>query len=249
MFTGEKLKFLPTKLAVLDKISFGEYLAEGVDRRILAVTGNPHFDNLAAKARNFTPFERENIRRMIGSDFDFLVFFAGSIFKSENNNFGFWDLDVLCVILRTLDKIANKKIRLAVKLHPAMPTIEMEEIIRCVSRYEKCAVLIKKIGTQDLILASDFTIVSVSTVGAEAVLMGKPCISLQPGFKRDDFLLSAYRIVPVCYIREDCSRLLERVIWDGYFREKKMPEMAAEFRTDGKATERVVKLVYEMLNN
>jgi len=90
----------------------------------------------------------------------------------------------------------------------------------------------------------------MSTVGIEAVYMRKPCISIQPGLITEDFLavLTKNRLIPVGYIEEDCKSLIKKVIVDKTYREKELIEQASSFRTDGKATERVTNLVYEMLD-
>lgn len=99
-----------------------------------------------------------------------------------------------------------------------------------------------------MILATDFTLVSVSTVGAEALFLERPCISLQPGLaKEDEFILSASGNVPVGYTIDDCLAELGQMLSDEEYR-CFLSQMAVGFSTDGKATQRVTNLVYEMLN-
>lgn len=254
IFTGEKLKFLPDTIAVLDGISCQEHLEEGIGGKKLVITGNPHFDNLAQRAKNFTDAEKKRTKGKITlGNYSFLIFFAGSVFSSEKETFGFWDIDVLRVIVAALEAIAFKEANASfvIKTHPGMSEADKKKIgaFLSVQRGVERIALVETIPTQDLILASDLTVVSVSTVGAEAVLMGKPCISLQPGLiKRDEFLLSKHGIVPVAYSSDDCRLLLEIVVRDRSFREQEMLKMAVNFRSDGKATERVVNLIYEMLS-
>ena len=79
--------------------------------------------------------------------------------------------------------------------------------------------------------------------------MSKPCISIQPGLITEDFLavLTKNGLIPVGYTKEDCKSLVKKAILDDDYREKQLIEQASSFRTDGKATERVTNLVYEML--
>lgn len=249
-FTGEAFKFVPDKIAVLDEFCRREYIDEGFDANMLVITGNPYFDTFAKKAENFTASDRERIRREIGLPGDgLLLLLAGSVFMQEKERFGFWDLDIASIIIDALEdaRSAGINVCLAIKLHPAMPA-DQKKVIEGIFFRTDNVVLEQSVGTQDLILAADATIVSVSTVGAEAVLMGKPCVSLQPGLKiKDNFFLSKHGVVPACYTHEDCRLLLKRLIADREYRENILPAKAAGFRTDGRATERVVNLICSML--
>lgn len=254
IYTGEKFKFLPDKIAILDQVAEGEMREEGFDKKRMVITGNPHFDDLPQKAKQFTETEKQAIREKIGLNIDLLLFFAGAIFLKEKEEMGYWDLDIISLLVKVLDSLPRKNIGLAIKLHPNVmypgtphrDLTLLEKYLRKISRQD--IKLIKDVSTQKLVLASDITMVAVSTMGVEAVYMGKPCISLQPGLKRKDLLiLSRKRIIPVGYRKESCLRLVRKVILDEEYRET-LPQLASNFRTDGKATERVVNLVLDMLS-
>lgn len=121
IFTNEPFGFLPSVIAVLDETSLQEYLIQGIERRRLVITGNPHFDGLAQKAQRFTDADHQRIREQIGLRQELLFFFAGSIFKSEKDTFGFWDWDVLSVIAEALNGVSDEAVGLVVKLHPQTP--------------------------------------------------------------------------------------------------------------------------------
>lgn len=254
IYTRKKFKFLPTRIAILDEIAREEMLQEGFPPKLLRITGNPHFDDLSQKAKQFTETEKQAIREKIGLNIDLLLFFVGSIFLKEKEEMGYWDLDIVELVIKALDGLPRVKVGLAIKLHPNLmypgtphrDLTLLEEYLRKISRQD--IKLIKDVSTQKLVLASDITMLAVSTMGAETVYMGKPCISLQPGLKRKDLLiLSRKRIIPVGYRKESCLKLVRKVILDKEYRET-LPQLASNFRTDGKATERVVNLVLDMLS-
>ncbi len=252
IYTKEKLKFLPDKIAIMDQVAKEAMLGEGFDKEKLVITGNPHFDSLPQKAKNFTQEQKRIVREKAGLGSEFLPFFAGTNFKSKKDIVGYWDLENIALIsevLNDLPEAQKRRVGVVIKLHPRTPESDLVEINQYLERCSKKRIkLVKDIDTHQLVLASDFTLVSWSTVGVEAVYMGKSCISLQPGLKGKDILiLSQKGIIPVGYTIKDCKNELKRVILDNEYREKELPRRVAGFRTDGKATVRVTKLVYEML--
>ena len=253
IYTGEHFKFLPDKIAIMDKYAEKDMLNEGFDKDKLVITGNPHFDNLESKARNFTETEKKDIRKKIGLNVNVLLFYAGNVWKKKKKDFGYWDLDNIQLVEEVLNDLAQqgkKSSGMVVKLHPRVPTEDLKEITQYIDEHSKeKMVLVKNIGPQELVLASDLTLTPYSTVGIEAVYMGKPCISIQPGLREEDYLaiLTKNKLIHAGYTKEDCKKLVEKVIIDDDYREKELIEKASSFRTDGKATERVTNLVYEML--
>lgn len=252
IFTGEKFKFLPDKIAIMDEIAHQTMAKEGFDEERLVVTGNPYFDDLPVKAKSFTTVEKQALRHSIGLDCEILLFFAGNTFKNEAINYGYWDLDnirLLAGVLKQLPEGQRREIGIAVGLHPRTPESDLAEINRYIGEISGINIkVVRNISAQRLALASDLTLTANSTVGIEAVYMRKPCISLQPGLKGKDLLIISKKgIIPVGYTVRDCERELKRAILDTRYREKELPKRAFGFRTDGRATERVVKLAYEMI--
>ncbi len=252
IYTGEKFKFLPDKIAIMDQIAQQAMLNEGFDRKRLVITGNPHFDDLSDKSKNFTEDKRQTIREKIGLPIAPLILYAGNAFKKEKEVLGYWDLDIIDLINEVVQGLPieqRKKVRVMVKLHPRVPNDDLTSIGQYITRNAKDVMkLIRNINTQELVLASELTLVSTSTVGIEAVYMKKPCISLQPGLKGEGlFLISKKGIIPVGYTSEDCKALLTKAILDSEYREIELLKRSSSFETDGKATERVTNLIYTML--
>ncbi len=253
IYTGETFKFLPSKIAIMDKVAKEEMLTEGFASEKLVITGNPDFDDLANRAKNSTKEEKEAIRTKIGLKADLLIFYAANAWKKEIDKLGFWDLDNIKIVdsvFQSLPEDRKVKVGMVVKLHPRVPREDFLEISQYIDNSSEGRIkLLTNIDPLDLILTSDLTLTPFSTLGIKAVYMRKPCISLQPRLKGKDLLIVSEKgFIPVGYTVDDCKRELKKAILDNKYRQEELPKRAAGFKTDGKATERIAKLVYEMLN-
>jgi hypothetical protein len=272
IYTREKHRFLPDKIAIMDDLALQDMVAEGFNRDNLAITGNPHFDDLEGKARNFPDSEKRAIRDRLGFSGDFpFLFYAGGAFLEVKAQYGYWDQDILEIIVNSLSELPEKRQPyVALSLHPGVldPAQKREDLPRLAEyingiRYEKIKLVLGKepwikidsqkyfvdpdLKSQKLAIVSDLTMTASSTLGIEAVYMGKPCVSLQPNLSSevDPLVISRNGIIPVGYTPEFCRGIvLSAANPDDY---NHIIERAACFRTDGKATERVTNLVYDML--
>ena len=253
--TGEKFKFLPNKIAIMDQYAMEDMLSEGFDKNRLVITGNPHFDNLESRAKAFTPAEKQGIRDKIGLSAEVIFFYAASAWEKDAKDFGYWDLDNIQLINEAINELPGEqknKVGIAIKLHPRVPPEDLDAITKYLNTHSNNQIkLVSGIGPQELALASDLTFTPASTIGIEAVYMGKPCISLQPGLSGPDFLyiLTKNGIIPIGYTKQECKELVKRAILNEPYRKQALIEQASSFRTDGKATERVANLVYELLQS
>ncbi|MBI2045096.1 hypothetical protein HYT23_03490 [Candidatus Pacearchaeota archaeon] len=245
---GNKFAFLPSKIAVIDEYAKRAMIGEGFPEERLVITGNPHFDSFESKAKGFSETDRKKIREEIGLPQEILLFYAGGIFQRDSSAYGFWDLDNIKMIKETISK--SNKAGLAVKLHPRVPAEDFKEINNYAINHGKGKIkLVSDVSPNHLSLASDVTLTACSTVGIEAVLMGKPCVSLQPNLQCEDYfsILTRNGLVPVGYDAYECKSLIENVVSDKNYREIILPKMASGFKVYGKATGRVVGLVYSMI--
>ncbi len=62
-------------------------------------------------------------------------------------------------------------------------------------------------------------------------------------------ILTKNEIIPVDYTPEDCRALVKKAFVDRNYREQELIQQASSFRTDGRATERVTDLVYQLLES
>lgn len=236
MTEGIKFQYLPDKIAVLDEYAKDEMIELGFPPKKLVVTGNPSFDGLEKMV--LPEDETERIRKKYG-DNDLLFFYAANAFRSDDH--GYWDLDNI----ELLEHALYGKADLVIKLHPRMPEDEKYEIKEYLQLTDMHLEYAK--DPLDLILASDVTFTPFSTLGVKAAYMGKPIISLQPGIRGRDWLhaLTAKAIIPVGYDKETCRTLIEKSLDPDYREEIK--RNLEPFKSDGKATERVLKLIYDSI--
>jgi hypothetical protein len=250
IYSGEHFKFLPDKIAIMDQYAQRDMLKEGFDKERLVITGNPHFDDLEAKARKFTEQDKITLRKQIGLRDRVLFFYAANAWKKDKPKMGYWDLDNIKLVNDALRELPeDKKGGVIVKLHPRVPKEDLDEIKEYLQTKSAGRIkLVTDIHPQELVLASDLTLTPFSTLGIESVYMGKPCISMQPNLQSEDYLaiLTKNNIIPVGYTPEDCKSLVGRAFADDNYRERELINQASSFRTDGKATERVTNLVNSM---
>jgi len=251
IFSGEHFRFLPDKIAIIDRYAEKDMLAEGFDKNRLVITGNPHFDGLESKAKKFTKEEKTSLRHRIGLESGVLLFYAAGAWQTTKSEYGFWDLDNIKLVNEVIKESPKEK-GLVVKLHPRTPKEDLDEIKKYIETESRRRIgLVSDFDSQDLVLASDLTLTPFSTLSIEAIYMGKPCISMQPNLQGEDYLaiLTKNKIIPVGYTPEDCKSLVRRAFTNREYREKELIKQASGFKTDGKATERVTNLVYKLLES
>lgn len=259
----ELFRFLPDQIAVLNQEVKDDMIKNGINPSILTVTGNPYSDDLESKARGFISEERTKLKREIGLSEEERVFFyaanAFHIFKNEENYWGFWDLDNIKIINDVLREDLPRKIKnklnITLKLHPRVPEKDLNDITQYIESYSEGRIRIvpehlKSVDPHKLILISDALLTPFSTLSIESLYMKKPCISLQPNLKRKDHLADLTRngIIPVGYTVEDCRSLLKKAFVEEEYRTDLIKRATEYLNCDRKATERVVKLIYNMMS-
>lgn len=243
--TGKKLDVLPDKIAIMDDVAMEDMLEEGFPKDVLVITGNPYFDSFAEKGKSFTEKNRRAVRNEFGQG-TMLVCLACNVFSQWKTTNGYWDLDVVKLVCEFFSQY--NYIYVAVRLHPRMPEADRAQIEDAILSLSGGRVkIVKDIDTQTLCLAADLTIVEDSTVGIEAVLMKKPCISLQPGLLiKDSLIVSKMGIIPTAYYTEEqCKALLFSAVNSADNRKEIVDKYVKFIEPD--ATGGVLGLVYLML--
>jgi len=248
-----QLEFLPNKIAVLDERQKQDMIKIGIGEDIIEITGNPHFDALAQKARAFTEEEKQKIKKEIGLRREKLIFFAGNVFGPNGFDLGFWDLNVIAYLREAVENFCVEKVGLVIKLHPSIYEEESKDDLRKIEKFVKTnsmgkIVIVRNISSIDLSLACDLTLITDSAVGVEAVNLNKPVICLRPNprlARSDDSVFARTKAVPVVYDRRDISGIVRRAIIDERYRQSLITNASA-LRTNGRAVERVANLAVQM---
>jgi len=257
--TGEPWCFLPDKLAVMDAYALEGIVREGLpaghqDR--VVITGNPYHDVIAQKRTAFTLDDRAAIRADLNLREDVAVVFYGSSWIEPNyaegtkHYLGFTDRSVLDELVPALAEL--KPVQLLINMHPAE---QREYPMRYVPYLEQAcnlgfdAVLFsplphkKTYHPHELMLASDIFCSPISSLLGEAAMLGKPAVSLQPGRIKgtQDFSAPFSELGVVLRVDkpEDMLPSIKGILGGSI---KLKP-----FAVEGKGTENVTKLAYQML--
>jgi len=246
-----KFKYLPDKITTLDKLSEEIMLNEGFPKEKLAITGNPYFDELAGLKNKFNENDRKKLKNELGIDMDSYLFFYMSqpIEQQCGNKLGYTEKDALREFLDSFKDIkTDKKFNIIVKAHLR----ENQEDLEKIAKEYNLPVIVdqQKLPLRPVMFASDAVISPWSTMLIESTYLEKPSISLQPGLNAEDPLITNKLgiTVPV-YKHGEMKGIVEKLLNDkNYNIELSQMGKRKGFSIDGKATERVTNLVYEMLN-
>lgn len=254
LYNHKKLKFIPDKIAVIDKLAEKEMLDYGCKKNSLVITGNPYFDEISSLKEKYTEKDKRKTRKNLGIGYEqYVILYASQPIEfNYGNSLGYTEKTVLTEItdaLKTLylKKNIKKNITLIIKLHPR----EKKDSYRHTNKKNKFQVIIiQDYPIRELILTSDIVLGSFSTVLIEAAYLNKASISVQPGLKntKEDLLITNKLGLTVSVHKKgQLSNLLERMISDNHYIER-FAKKGKPFRTDSKATEKVVNLIYNMLS-
>lgn len=217
-----------------DKISvwgsvFKKSLTEHkVPGKKIVVTGTPKVDILYTKR-----FEDRKIRKQLGIGKEKIVVLAPQLSFDKKKAFE---------IAKAVEKIKGAK--LVVKTHPADSIETYRKIVG-----EK-GVVVQNISLYDLLHAADAIIIHCSTVGLEAMCLGRPVL-----FYGGKQLINSfyYDLETGAYPKnkKELEICLEGILNDSKKRKTLLKKTGTivkrtMFKKDGKSTKRVAKLVYSM---
>jgi hypothetical protein len=170
------LRYLPHKICVIDNAAKEAMISEGFPPDSLAVTGNPHFEEFAAGITR----DRE--------DPDEILFISQPIsttpVQAELTRVGYDEIEVLQRIKGVLDRIADSKLRLKIRLHPLDKVEKYQRYLG-----DRVSIASEKRLTDSLSRAG-LVIGMSSPVLIQAATAGKLAISYQPGRVGADHLRS-----------------------------------------------------------
>jgi len=204
--------------------------------RSVVVTGQPRYDKLVRVHRIFS---RKEFCAKLGLDP------LGKLVLVATQGWPMRELFIRSV-LRTLKKIPE--VQIVIKPHPR----ENSELYRRVvdAQNVKAEILSKSSDTVEALYSCDLLVAAFSTVITEALVLGKPAVTLNltaedpaPYYKEVTLRMNK---------KEDLVPAIAKALYDQNTREE-LRKRARNFtfnhtyKQDGKATERVVNLVEEMI--
>ncbi len=255
---------LPTKIAVMDNYAKQDMLKLNFSEDVLVVTGQPAFDNLEELARKFSQEERLRVRQKLNSK----KYLVPHVFHTDKGlsreEFGFNDGDVVEVVVEALIGLDATYV---MRPHPRELKEKPEKFEKFKSLAEQKGihtVIQGDVTTDEVCLASDIVVGVYSTMLVNCAYMDLDHVSLSPNNKKgNDILITrSLRVTPYADTIDSGVNLLisaltpeDRIHWNNSLSYEGARNYLTEteqnrknFKTDGKATERVTELVYELTN-
>lgn len=185
----------PDRIAIMDKRARDEMVADGFDPRALVITGQPAFDVLGARRKGFNTAARTSQRAAWGAgDSDRVVLFVSqpisvmaADYGAAAQALGYEERGVLAHLVASLERIAahtGGPVTLVLRSHPREDSTWMRAV-----RAQRVHVVVSNHGdARAAVLAADLVTGMNSVLLMEAVYLGRPVISIQPGLRTPDTL-------------------------------------------------------------
>lgn len=222
------------RIAVMCDITKQNLIKRGVAPERIVITGQPAFDDISRQAREI---RREDVFKKYGLDpsVKWLVLGTQPIETTP---------DIVRNVLKAAMELEG--VNVVLKPHPGEDAKLHEEII---AELGSPAKLRNDADIRELIVAGECLITFFSTIGFEAVLMGKPLITVNFTGKPNPVPLWKFGVADEVTKEEDVAKALNRALFDDEYKEQlaKIREEKFGAIVDGHGTDRVMDLIDEML--
>jgi hypothetical protein len=185
---------LPDTIGVVDSIAGNEMIRLGFPEDRIKILGSPLYALLREKAGPADGDAKKNGKNHFGIPQDhFVLLFVSQEFEGHFGSveeWGFTEITVFRDILECLKTLApgfKNKLILNVLLHPEE---EGRELMALSQNQSDVRIKFYKGESHKHIIASDLVSGMFSILLSEAVILGRPVMSLQPNLKREDMLIT-----------------------------------------------------------
>lgn len=244
---GEKLKFLPDVVCVMDEIAKKEMIVEGIPEDRIRVTGNPYFDQFFNKKSSISKEKRKKMLEKWGfsDNTRVLSFFSQTIhqtfgYSKDNPRYlGYTQFAALELLAEALIKISKYKdqISLMVRPHPKEERVFYQEFAKKVKDIPLAISDEEKM--EEVLAVSDVIAGMFSNALVIAYAMGKKVISIQPNLARENpFILCRLGFIKTTSSLKDVICELEKNLSKG----ANTPVHSAFFKS-GQATQNVIDVI------
>jgi len=253
-FTVDGEILSPTKIAIMDEYAKKGMLDAGFSEEILEVTGQPAFDHLKNLAANFTETDKENVKRKLASKRVLVTHCLHTDAGLSRYEYGFNDDMVVASVLDAMQKWND--VTYVLRAHPR--ELDKQRDTYNPGKFEYYRYLASKAGvdvvvqgdvtTDEACLASDLVVGVFSTMLVNCAYMDLNHVSLSPYSKKDLNELLITRklgVTPYADTFAESVELVKKALFDEQYKEEQAVKRST-FKTDGKAGERVTKLVYDL---
>lgn len=238
---------LADRLAAWGEYSITWYKKFGNDQQKLIVLGNPAFDRIPyylnrekneTLLKRFNPSGKQYIISLFPVGID-MFRFSSFITDDETEN-------LIRDVGSAVKSLGNAS--LVVKLHPNEKADRFDKIIK--KEGWDFASITESVDLYELINISDVVITINSTVGLEAIIMGKRLISVTPSKRKDLVPYVEYGVALGAQKKEEIENAIKNLLYNNDA--KKKIDAAREsfvrdfvYQIDGKSRDRVIKLIGE----
>jgi hypothetical protein len=232
--------FVVDKIAVAGEFAKNELMDCGIENKKIVVTGQPSYDSLI-KAQKY--FSRNAICRKLKLDpaKKIIVYTTENLPPKENER-------MARIICRTVKGIPN--VEFVIKVHPSELDFSIYNTLT-----EECglrALITRKASIYEVLYASDVVITGFSATALDAMVLHKPVITVNLTGLEDPLPFAESGAAIGVYEEKNLVEALRESLYDET--SKKNLEEAREmfvyehvYKLDGKATNRVVSLIEDML--
>lgn len=232
----DDLSILPDKICIMDDSALKEMVAEGFQKEILTVTGNPQFD-ATILLREKLPVKSTKTKVITYFSQPVEMVFGN---ESSPRYMGYTEMDVAKDIFEALDELI-KEIPLTFVFGPHPK--ETEEKFESIVSKRPYAKFNRNANFRDAIIESDLVLGMFSMALFEASLLGKTVISYQPNLLVKDSLKSnelgwSKLITEKSKLKAEIKKALSKP-------SSGLPRLGKAF--DGHSTQRVIDQIKELV--
>ena len=250
--TNEKFKKMFISEFPLDKLIADYFLVSGIkfkdmkkdvkDSKEIKITGQPRYDILYHADKIYDK-EKFIKKYKINPDHKIILWTTQCHGLSEEEN-----IKNFKTVFETMRNL--KDVTLVIKQHPGEGRRYTKMIGKYLNKYKLNAVVMPKDSdTYEQIFVCDLMMTRHSTTAMEAVALNKPVIILNLSGEPDPVDYVKEGVALGVYKEEDLKPVIERLLKDDSELAKNRKRYIEKYlyKIDGKATERVVKLIGEMI--
>jgi hypothetical protein len=242
---NKKQDYLPTKILVMDDYAKKQLIKEGIDGKKIVITGNPHFEKISKSRKIFTKEKINKLKQSLGlTQSDLVVLFVSeplaASYSDSKKYWGFSEEEILLAIIDALAKLTwqtSQAITLIVKLHPKENRDRFEQMIKNLPNPRINIIIEHDRPPLGLIMLADLICGMFSIILQEAVILGKPILSVTIGLKRKNvFVLENMGLAKSILSKRELNDKLEKIVI-----KKQVPKI--KFAVEPRAITKVIKAI------
>jgi len=233
-------KFLVDKIAVTGEFAEDILIKRDVDKNRLVVTGRPTYDALVRAEEHF---EKDEICRRLGLDQTrrIIVYTTENLPPSESEG-------MVYAICKAVKEFSG--LQFVIKIHPSELDLSMYQ--RVTKDIGVDALITRDANIYEVLYVSDTVITGFSATALDAMMLDKPVITVNFTGLEDPLPFAESGAAIGVYEEKNLIPAIKMALYDEGAREK-LKEAREKFvhehsyKKDGKSTERVIKLIEQMV--